>query len=781
MSAPLSPRKKISRDPQPAAPTPLRLVAFRGGLGIELYEAVDVGPLRVEELTWSLPGVTFPLDLGGGVRAFRNRRGRLQRLRISVGLAELESWLTKRWEVSSELGGLLRSVAVWPLPEGIGVGVFGERGVIAADLLWCPDTTTAGFVIHRPRGVLGQLQPALTAVLSLVSRALGETQTHEGRLVRLPSLTTQVLRALLPGLGFRLPEAKGLRSGSMEFRSDRVQLIFDSGLPTWAMPPAVARAREFAGVALEGDKALLAGDWSGARRAYVAALEQAPRHPELSQTIASIDVHFEERAESALGLLVESLPAVEFGLVGAELLARTGDTEGARLAISKLVNHERFPPLGAAYWVKLSEWLPSSVEKAEAIELALACSAGSVSARWARFRARVALADVHGAVADAEHLEAGARGSEAKHAALLECAQELSNVGLVDAAAKLFERALRYAPGDARASLGVALGLIEAGKHERATVVLQRALDAENVDEAVASEANLALGRLLADHAGDLPAAIARVRRATGLSKAAVEARGYEAVWRAKIGDLTGASLAFSRLNEVIASSPEVNAHRAGYWLLKAGRFSLEELGDAQAAERYLSLALRRVPKDPAIAEAYRLAASRVARRPRLTSSEEAVDLRVSVPEASSPEFDARESNLKAGPGGETSAPEPTFETYAEQERQEPALVPDDAPPQDEVELEQRVDALKGQLLSTTQAPAAVIDELVNALGRLGRLEEAYALIRAQYDDSAGDAQERLRTALARILTQLIEWSRQRGQPDDAELYELTLDGLRSS
>lgn len=783
MSAPSSPRKKNTRDHQPAAPTPLRLLAFRGGLGIELYEAVELGPLRVEELTWSLPGVTFPLDLGGGVRAFRHRRGLLQRLRISVGLAELESWLTKRWETSSELGGLLRSVGVWPLSEGIGVGVFGERGVVAAELLWCPDADTAGFVIHRPRGVLEPLQPALSAVLMLVSRALGDIQTHEGRLVRLPAVTKHVLRALLPGLGFRLPDVGVLRCGSIEFRGDRMQVVFDRGLPPWAMPPLVARAREFAALALEGDRALMAGDGTGARRAYVAALEQAPRHPELSQTIASIDVHFEERAESALGLLVESLPAVEFGLVGAELLAKTGDTEGARLAISKLVSHERFPPLGAAYWVKLSEWLPNGVEKAEAIELALACSAGSVSARWARFRARVALADVNGAVADAEHLEAGARGSEAKHAALLQCAQELSNVGLVDAAAKLFERALRYAPGDARASLGVALGLMETGKHDRATVVLQRTLDADNVDEAVASEANLALARLLAEHAGDLPAAIARARRATGLTKAAVEARGYEALWRAKIGDLAGASLAFSRLSEVIASSPEVNAHRAGHWLLRAGRFTLEELGDPAAAERYLSLALRRMPKDPVIAEAYRVAASKVVRRPRLTEPQDAAEAHSPLQYSGSGSAGFENSD-RLTPTGETSASPHSVAHSVDRAQDDPVAQPSrspDTPAPDDIELEQRVDALKGQLLSTTQAPAAVIDELVSALGQLGRLEEAYALIRAQYDDSSGEAQERLRTALARILTQLIEWSKQRGQLDDAELYELTLDGLRSS
>ncbi len=771
-------------------------MAFRGGLGIELYEPVQLGPLRLEELTWSLPGVTFPLDLGGGVRAFRHRRGLLQRVMVSVGLPELEQWLSRRLDQQADLGALLRPVAVWPLPEGLGVGVFGERGVIAADLLWSPHEVDGGFVISRPRGVLEKPQPLVTSVLMLVTQALGDLQSHEGRVVRLRDLAKTLLRSLLPGLGFRLPAVGTVRCGGLEFRADRLVFAIDRGLPVWAMPPAVARAREFARVSLGGDTALLAGDWTAARRAYVAALEQAPRHPELSQTIAAIDAHFEERAEAALGLLVESLPAVEFGLVGAELLARTGDTEGARLAVSKLVNHERFPPLCAAYWVKLSEWLTSSVEKAEVIELALACSAASVTARRARFRSRVEVGDVNGAVADAEHLEASARGAEAKHAALLQAAQELRDVGFVDAAAKLYERALRYSPSDPRASLGVAMGLLEAGKFERATVVLQRTLELAANDEAVTSEANLALGRLLAEHCGDLPAAIARVRRVTGLTSASVEARGFEAEWRARIGDVAGATLAFARLGETIASCPELTAHRAGYWLARAGKYSIEQVDDAAAAERYLAQALRKAPKDSQIAEAYRVAAARAA-RPRLAATQapasepQVAEARPTVLEqppregtfvdVGTPLQDERQQGPSVAKDhvGAVNAGERPDSSAADSSAAHSSAVVANTGEESEIELEQRVEALRAQLLATSQAPDLVVDGLVDALGRLGRLEEAYALLRAQYDDSSGATQQRLGRALSDVLTRLVEWSRGQGRQDDAELYALTLDALK--
>src|SRR5690606_18565132 len=159
-----------------------------------------------------------------------------------------------------------------------------------------------------------------------------------------------VVRELLPGLGFRLPNTQGLCCSALELRAEHLTVTMDRTLPHWAAPPEVAGAMEFARTALAGDAALTAGSVDAARRAYIVALESAPRHSELSQIVASIDAQYEERAESALGLLVESLPAVEFGLVGARLLAKTGDFDGARLAVAKLAALERFAPLAAGYW-----------------------------------------------------------------------------------------------------------------------------------------------------------------------------------------------------------------------------------------------------------------------------------------------------------------------------------------------------------------------------------------------------------------------------------------------
>ena len=93
-------------------------------------------------------------------------------------------------------------------------------------------------------------------------------------------------------------------------------------------------------------------------------------------------------------VVAATLPAVEFGLVGARLLAKTGDFDGARLAVAKLAALERFAPLAAGYWLALSRWLPEFDGQLEAIELALAASNAFLPARWARFAARVRVGDV---------------------------------------------------------------------------------------------------------------------------------------------------------------------------------------------------------------------------------------------------------------------------------------------------------------------------------------------------------------------------------------------------
>src|SRR5690606_3060825 len=102
----------------------------------------------------------------------------------------------------------------------------------------------------------------------------------------------------------------------------------------------------------------------------------------------------------------------------------------------------------------------------------------------------------------------------------------------------------------------------------------------------------------------------------------------------------------------------------------------------------------------------------------------------------------------------ERSSPEAVFAQSAEEALTESEEV-----------NEQRVEVLKTQLLSSPGAAAQVVDELVTRLHALGRDEEAYALLRAQFDDATGSERTRIAQALRRVLTSLIETANQQSRP----------------
>src|SRR5207247_7449370 len=153
-------------------------------------------------------------------------------------------------------------------------------------------------------------------------------------------------------------------------------------------PPALgseaARAFELAELVADADDDLARGEIERARAGYVAALEQAPRHPELVRLVAEIDVCAGGRAEAALGMITESLPAIRAGLVGAELLARIGDLDGAREAVAEAATQEPFGPLAAIYWRRLGQLESNLARRLEALDRAVARAPGLARVRWSR-------------------------------------------------------------------------------------------------------------------------------------------------------------------------------------------------------------------------------------------------------------------------------------------------------------------------------------------------------------------------------------------------------------
>jgi len=576
---------------------------------MELYEPIPLGPIDVKRLAVTLPNLKFPLDLSGGVRQFRHRRGELERAVLSSSLGRLARHFESR--IGQVLGPLVRPLAVFARPQGIGLGLVAHAQALAFDLLWVPDERHARFVVSEARGV-GLPGAALGFALRALDGIFGDLGTRRGRVISIPDAGALLARVLLPAVGARAPSTRRVRFGALQFEGDEATVELDATFAPGALTPLGTRALELARLVFGADDALSRGAADEARAGYLLALEQAPRHPELVRLIADIDLQLPDRAEAALGMVVESLPATRAGITGAELLWRIGDFDGARQALREAAEIEQYAPLAALLWCRCAERDNSALERRNALDRAVALCPGLELPRVRRFASRLARGDSEGALADAEHLEAMTPGARGKHDSNLNAGRAFFSAGYVREARRCFERALRYAPDDARATAGLARALLEAGQRERATTLLARAVTLSERGGQPDADALIDLAMVLASDLKDLPQAIARVRQVSASSARYVEARRLEAGWRADLGDVAGASLCFGRMREAIELSEEAPLHAAKY-LLEAAEFEHDVERDVLAAERHLAVALRVAPHDARIAERYRAVASEAA------------------------------------------------------------------------------------------------------------------------------------------------------------------------
>jgi tetratricopeptide (TPR) repeat protein len=599
----------------PEQRAPLRLTVTRGALGLELYLPIELGPLEVSELALALPGLKFPVDLSGGVPAFRHRRGDLERVLLRADLSAVGRFLATR--LSDVVGRLERAPALWSSPGTLCVGLLGSLGALAFDLIWAPEDGDARFVVARARGA-GLPAPALGFALRACDSVFGKLFAREGRVLRMTDAAAELGRELLPPLGVRAPSALRAHFGSLEVEDGVASLELDATLPPAALSAAAARALELALLVTDSDDALAAGDVERARSGYLAALEHAPRHPELSLLVAESDLSLNAGPEAPLALVGEALAPTQAGWVGAELLARAGDPDAAREALIDAARAERFAPLAALWWVRLAEVQADPPTRMAALDEAVARAPALQAARWKRFEARVERGDPEAALADAEHIEAAATGARERHEVCRRAARRLLDAGYVREAGARFERALRYLPDDIASTAGLARALMEAGRPERAVALLERAIALGERQGRADADALVDLAVLLADRLGDRPQAIARVRQVSASSPRAIDARALEARWRAALGDIAGASLAFARMREAVelATNPPVSC---ADFLVEAASFEREVRRDAASAERHLAVALRLRPRDQRIGDAYRAAAALVAELARKT------------------------------------------------------------------------------------------------------------------------------------------------------------------
>jgi cellulose synthase operon protein C len=350
--------------------------------------------------------------------------------------------------------------------------------------------------------------------------------------------------------------------------------------------------------------------------------------------------------------------------------------------------------------------------------------------RWARFTLRLELADLKGAMADAEHLEAATRGAHRRHEVWRRAADEFLARGHHAKSITLFERSLRYAPDSPSAVSGLARSLLAAGRSGRALDLMARAVELAERKGTPSFDSVMALARALAESAGDLPHAIARLRSIPAGERESLDARGLEGRYRAMLGDLAGASMAFAHMRDAIELAREIDSDRAAAWLVEAARFERGIKHDALAAQRHLAVALQLLPRDGKILSAFREVAA--------TASSAGHELALGAPA--------------------------------------PASLPAASPyPVHDEELAQTLtDRLRGD-----PANHAIALELADVLARLGRHLELFALLSARLEDATDDVRPDLLPRQREVLERLVEQAHLEKRADEERIYSEALARLK--
>jgi hypothetical protein len=292
------------------------------------------------------------------------------------------------------------------------------------------------------------------------------------------------------------------------------------------------------------------------------------------------------------------------------------------------------------------------------------------------------------------------------------------------------------------------------GFDERGIAALSRALElAEDRSEA-ASSIRIAVSRALAERLDDLPTAIAHVSAVPSDAPEAPVARGLEGRWRARLGDVAGASLAFARLRELAASlSPstdDASIAATAALLVEAAHIDRTLLNDPLGAQRHLAVALRLRPHDVDLRRAYREVGAIVA-------GVEASD----------------------APGGLL----PPADTDSAAEIDDAAAAPRRAfdftlPSEGEVDEDDgrgaRVEELTRRL-HANPSDDAVADELASLLEGLGRGHELLALLSARLEDASPSRRDALAPRAHAALVRLAEQAEAAGRTEEAALYRSAL------
>ncbi len=715
-------------DRETAAGVALRLAIGKDGLGIELAGRASYECLDIVELVVRLPSVRFPFDVTGGVAKFRHRRGELERIAIELDARRVARWAELR--LRGLVGAGPCEVTIAPRAFGATITVLatdpgaplGHRALafeVAA--VATPELT---LVVHSARGA-NLAAPATTLGLRAMTALLGDTARREGARFVLPHAAARLGRALLPDAGVRAPGGDDVvLAGSGE--SDGVLFALFTRAPAApSIPQAATLANEAALLARAADDARFAGDLERARHQDVSTLERAPRHPEIARRIAEVDAQVGGRAEAAIATLRAIDRPPYLGQLLGDLLVEAGDVAGAIAALLREGEREPSGPVAALCHARAAALATDSSDALAWLDAAVARAPSLAELRWVRAERRLVQGRIADARADFQELEALASGPRRRYDVLRRAADIHRARGLGIEAATLYERALLYRPDDPDALAGLGAAIAAEGRGARGATLLARAIDlaSAHVPPHETAWMELALARVLGEHLGDRPAAIARLRAIADEAREAIEARGLEGRWRAELGDASGATLAFARLRE--RAGREVTALP---WLDEAARFE-EARGELHLAQTHLAAALAIAPTDGEIEARYRAVSQSI----------------------------AGAAGVKAAPPPEPSEP--------------PRMLAPTTMPSAE-EDEERIEALT-RTLQGDPTNDAVVDELTTRLTRLGRSMELLALLSARLEDAPPERRAELLPRHRAVLERLEEEARAEGRDGEADLFKM--------
>jgi tetratricopeptide (TPR) repeat protein len=720
----------------------------------------------------------FPVDVSGGVARFRHRRGDLEVLSVEVAARDVERWMAPRLrglvgtrvpDVWIEVGRARSTVCVTALQESDERSTGDTSGpgardapILAFDVHALAEGEDIVLVVCSARGA-GLPQPATAMALACADAVLGGLAERSGAIFTLRRPAAALARALLPSAGARVPSTETVRWDSLS--ADGGTWILHASRDANPADPTegALRAREIAAWLASGDEALLQGAYDAARANYIDVLDRAPRHAEVAARMVEIDAHVPGRAEAALATLVESRPGdggASTGLLAGALLGQIGDGDAALASFERAGEVERAPALAARAF-ELAARTSRDVEAAARwLDRALARSPRSIQARWARVEARLALGRLEDALADVEHLEALARGARGKYAVWMRAGRAWQAAGLVAQTGAIFECALRFAPDEPGALVGLGIALIGEGRDARGVALLERSLEIAVGRGEPESPIRLALAEALAERLDDVPTAIAHVSTIPASSREALVARGLEGRWRARLGDLAGAALAFARLRDFASSlapsSDSEPARSVVALLLEAAAMERDRRSDPLAAQRHLAVALRLLPHHPQARRAYREVGALLLRgsgaAPASDDDEPSRPREPALPASIEP--DASRAPAIDLAGGEEMG-------LGEQD----------------VARSARVEELKRRF-QDAPADEATVDELATLLEDLGRGHELVALLAGRLDDASAERRPALVARALATLERMASRAAASGRSADASLYRDAIASL---